>query len=393
MTDRDSGRSGGNPKVALWCGSAPAVVVDELASIGQEGGHGSASVVAGDIGVEVLPDTFDSVRVRTVGRQEVQDDMAAELLESAQRHCSLVNAVVVEDDVDTSSASIEDRDSSQQVAKQRSVLVGCTGADQLAGEYVQRTGKVELLVLAGREDLSLMTAQHPVTADLRVQMDVDLILEDDGFGGGCAVFQAPQFSQTSQPLVARPRAKHDRIRRTETSAEPSQSATHRADRNVNVPLPLHLQTEQFPRPGRSLPSEIRRRARQNRSQTSQKYVTCFAVAVAGPSVVQPCFTVAQEPGLDSRYAGRCHSQSQTYLSLPEPTSQLRHHKKPKRRLGVSALASHHHQTTSLPAVHPRYPRFRHGVPPWLSLATQRSQESPWLFNPSARFDPESRSVI
>src|SRR6266571_2360163 len=153
MTDRDSGRSGGNPKVALWCGSA-------------------ASVVAGDIGVEVLPDTFDSVRVRTVGRQEVQDDMAAELLESAQRHCSLVNAVVVEDDVDTSSASIEDRDSSQQVAKQRSVLVGCTGADQLAGEYVQRTGKVELLVLAGREDLSLMTAQHPVTADLLVQMDV-----------------------------------------------------------------------------------------------------------------------------------------------------------------------------------------------------------------------------
>src|SRR5260370_15426009 len=119
MTDRDSGRSSGNPKVALRGGSVRAVVVHELASIGQESGHGSTSVVAGDIGVEILPDTFDSVRVRTVRRQEVQDDMAAELLESAQRHCSLVNAVVVENDVDTSSASIEDRDSSQQVAKQR----------------------------------------------------------------------------------------------------------------------------------------------------------------------------------------------------------------------------------------------------------------------------------
>ena len=74
--------------------AAPDIPLDVRASLAEEGPHRLAAVVAGDVGVEVLPDALDAVRVGAVGRQEVEDDAVAELLE-AVRGLNRAGATVV----------------------------------------------------------------------------------------------------------------------------------------------------------------------------------------------------------------------------------------------------------------------------------------------------------
>lgn len=56
-------------------------------------------MIAGHIGVEVLPEAFDPVVVGAVRRKEVELN-ASESSQCAAGLITLVNAVVVEDDVD-----------------------------------------------------------------------------------------------------------------------------------------------------------------------------------------------------------------------------------------------------------------------------------------------------
>ncbi len=81
------------------CGAGdapPEVSLEVVAGVAEQGLHGLAAVVAGDVGVEVLPDAFDAVRVGAAGRQEVQDDATAELVEGAAGQVSGVDGVVVD---------------------------------------------------------------------------------------------------------------------------------------------------------------------------------------------------------------------------------------------------------------------------------------------------------
>src|SRR6201999_3863316 len=111
--------------------------------------HGLAAVVAGDVGVKVLPDALDTVRVGAVGWQEVQDDPAAELFEGALRRAGGVDAVVVDDEVDALDlGSVVLGELPQQLAEERGALVSEARRVERAGADVERAGEVELLVLA-----------------------------------------------------------------------------------------------------------------------------------------------------------------------------------------------------------------------------------------------------
>jgi len=93
MTDHDSETTScrptenrGDPREA-----APDVALEVRPSLAEQGLHGLAAVVAGDVGMEVLPDALDAVGVGAVGRQEVEDDAVAELfhLSGEARHARL----------------------------------------------------------------------------------------------------------------------------------------------------------------------------------------------------------------------------------------------------------------------------------------------------------------
>ena len=99
--------------------------------------------------MQVLPHAFDAIRVRTVGRQEVQHDPPVERFEMSLCELCAMNAVVVDDQVDPISFRIPDNEQVQHLAEQRRVFVVGTRDVQLSGPSVQRTRQVELLVLAG----------------------------------------------------------------------------------------------------------------------------------------------------------------------------------------------------------------------------------------------------
>ena len=88
------------------CDTAPDVALEIRASVAEQGLHGLAAVVAGDVGVEVLPDALDAVGVGAVGRQEVEGDAVTEGLEGASGRLRRVDGVVVDDEVDSPHARI-----------------------------------------------------------------------------------------------------------------------------------------------------------------------------------------------------------------------------------------------------------------------------------------------
>jgi hypothetical protein len=76
--------------------------------------------------------------------------------------------------------------------------------------HIERTREVVLLVLARRDDASLLTAEHPVATDLRVEMNVDFVDVEHRLVVGRVFFEALDLSQNTLSPLARPRAEHDR---------------------------------------------------------------------------------------------------------------------------------------------------------------------------------------
>src|SRR6516165_7867978 len=110
MTDRDSrtGSSGAANDGPLE-GTSPSVPVEVAARIVEQAHHGLAAMIAGDVRVPILPDALDAVRVRAVGRQEMEHDAATESGEDLAGASRLVDAIVVDDQVDAFGASVPAR--------------------------------------------------------------------------------------------------------------------------------------------------------------------------------------------------------------------------------------------------------------------------------------------
>ena len=90
----------------------------------EEREHVRAAVVAGDVGMEVLPLPLDAVVVGAVGRQEVESDAAARLREVLLDGSGRVNAVVVEDDMDAAGFGVLVLQAVEQLEEQSAVLLG-----------------------------------------------------------------------------------------------------------------------------------------------------------------------------------------------------------------------------------------------------------------------------
>ena len=83
----------------------------------------------------------------------------------------------------------------EQIAEQGGVLSRSTGRVQRPATNIERASQVELLVLARRDDATLLAGEHPVTADLRVEVDVDLVGVEHGLSGAGARFERADLGQ------------------------------------------------------------------------------------------------------------------------------------------------------------------------------------------------------
>ena len=101
-------------------------------------------------------------------------------LPGSQRHLDLAAVMdfeIVEDDVNPTSAPIADGyQPTNEEQEQRAILAFSFDPSELARAGIERPSQITLLVLTWCGNLFLLTLEHPIRSDLRVQMNVHLVL-------------------------------------------------------------------------------------------------------------------------------------------------------------------------------------------------------------------------
>src|SRR5262249_8203118 len=138
-----------------------------------------ATVVAGDLFMQMPPDPFDRVGLWSIGGQKMQNAAVPPL---GQVLLDLLATVrLMEDGIvaDYVNAAVTTKASSQfvQVSQEEIGIAARTRLteDDFACPPVQRSGQVPLGVGAGRDDFGLLASSHPHRTDLGVGVHVHLV--------------------------------------------------------------------------------------------------------------------------------------------------------------------------------------------------------------------------
>src|SRR5262245_26814569 len=259
MTVRDSAAERSSGLGIVHSQSAAVLLPEELPHFAEQSIHVGACVIAGNIGVQVLPRSFDPVVVRTVRRQKRQSDPASEAGERHPRDPTVVNPVVVENHVNHCGLRTLRRELGQQGDEQRTGLTLAFDPNQRAGADVQRPRQITLDVLARRRDFLLLALHHPIRADLRIQVNVHLVLVERALVVRHRGQQATNFRQAPAFGDRRPRAAHRRPWSAPPRLDQCQGPAHGRHVNANARLAFHRLEQKFTRPGRTPPAVLLRR--------------------------------------------------------------------------------------------------------------------------------------
>ena len=103
-------------------------------NVAHQRSHVVAGVVAGDVGVEVSPGSFDAVVVGAVRRQKVElETLPFFGCETDANLFGVVDGVVIQNDVDRLRGRVALNEFPQQQDEQQAVLLFAFHADQFAG--------------------------------------------------------------------------------------------------------------------------------------------------------------------------------------------------------------------------------------------------------------------
>src|SRR5437867_9136376 len=169
---------------------------------------GFATVVPRHVRMDLAPHPLDGVMVRTVRGQEVQLEQVPVLPQGLLHPPAGVDAVVVEDQVDPPGPGMILPELREQCQEQVAVLALCLHAQQVAAVQRECSGEVALAVLSGSHHQLLLAPQHPVPADARVQVDVDLVFEVGDLAGRQVINDLEDGSQPSRLARFRPGTEH-----------------------------------------------------------------------------------------------------------------------------------------------------------------------------------------
>jgi len=348
-------------------------------------------MIAGDVGVEILPTSLDAIVVGAVRREKVKDDAAVHVGEDSSDQFAVVDAVVVDDEVNSSRAAVGVDDAKEQQREKHAVLSWRINPRHDVVVRCERACEVVLHVLSRRDDAALLSAQHPIAADARVEMDIDLVGVEHRLAFRRARCERTQLAQTTFPLLARPRAEDDRPRHSVASAELAQDASHGARSDRAESATHHFSTEQLARPRRTLPSEVLRRAAQKLGDLATKAIVDLRATVEASLIVKTVDTVGDEArrGLHDRRASERDVVGDAHAAVTE--TKPRDGEKSKRRRRVVASSPEPDQVTPPDAIHSRY-IFHRGL---FRLGVWRfpNGEQASLISIRTMCDRQSRAVI
>jgi len=317
-------------------------------------------MVACDVRVHVEPDPLDAIVIGTVGRKEMQDDAIAERFEDASRRVTLVDAVVVEHEMNAPRAAITTSEMKEQLAEEFARLRVVADDVKAPSDHVERAGEIVFLIFAGRHDAPLLTAEHPVATDLRIQMDVDFVDVEHGLALRRVLFETTNLAQNTLLSLARPRTQYDRLRRTEPRAELMQRATHRTDGDAFESFALERETQKLARPRRSLPAEIARTSHQRSFEREKKLDRDLPSAVVATTIVERLGAAIDEARLCPRHVRDSDSEQTRDLDDTSIAAEQRNDLKTLGRRDVATFSSFTQQSTPLRARHSGYLR-AHGA--------------------------------
>lgn len=360
--------------------------------------HGLAAVVTCDIGMQVLPEALDAIVVGAIGRQEMQDDSAAELGDVALRDVARVDDVVVEDDVDVLRSRVVEQELVEQAAEEQAVLSLAVDPGELSSGRIEGASDIVLLILAGRDDHALLPVVHPVEANLRIEVDVDLVCVEDGLVLGRPGDEPYERCQDMLASSAWPGTEHDWLGISSSRIDVGQSSPHRAGSDQRKASMVHLQGEQLSGPGRTLPARILRCSIEDDSQLVEKCAAYLGSAVIDSSVVQAAQPTGEKAGGRSHDSGHGAAQPSRHLVSRMSSSQCGQNQVSERGTGVAGPSSGSNQLLPLCGAHMGYGSHQGSSIGSARLSNATFDRETFVFNFSSsvaylRDDRQSRAVI
>ncbi len=224
--------------------------------------HSRAPMVSRHIVVEVLPESFDAVVVRTVWWQEVKPDLAGCLrLQRQLNLAAVVYAVVIENEMNPTSTPVCLRDKLvKELEEQQAVLPIAFHPGQLTSLGIQSTGEVALLVAPRCEDVLLLPGEHPVGSNLGIEVNVNLVDVQNDLTTREVVDQAANRSQSPLPTRFSPGAVDGWFGPIQSNSQLSQKSTHRGDADADAGSLSKHENQQLLRPRGTPVAVVLRRA-------------------------------------------------------------------------------------------------------------------------------------
>src|SRR5467141_3357356 len=149
LSSSDSSKAGS----PLGCGTVSPASVGLTAYVPEDAPHQVvdcfASVVSGDVCMHLPPHALDAVVLRAVRGQEVQHEPAGMLTQELLHASTGVNAVVVEDQVDTRRPPMPSLELLEERQEQVAVLALRLHDQQVRAVDRKRPGEIALAVLSG----------------------------------------------------------------------------------------------------------------------------------------------------------------------------------------------------------------------------------------------------
>src|SRR5205807_2296299 len=294
-------------------------------------------MVARHIGMQVLPHAINLVAGRAVGWQKMQANSTAETSQRRLGNLAVMNAVVIQYHMDYRRVGVASQQFIQQRDEQGASLACAFNPQHLSGINVQAASQIPLHVLPRSKSFFLLPAAHPVEADFRIEMNIDLVFIDGPVPAWQRGQQLTDLVQTPCFGGFRPGTAHGRTRPAAACLHQRQGPAHGRHMNAHSRSPRHGFYQQFSGPRWPTPAVLAWAAPNQTLQKLQEPLAQFRLPVVFASIIQAPFPVLAKAVGHSVDSGIVNAQHMGGPVSRPTVEQVQNNQVANLKAGITAL--------------------------------------------------------